>query len=77
MGFRFILLALAVIAVVLIVRHLFRQRTAARPPRARSGEQMVKCAWCGVHVPRSEALGSGERFFCSSDHREASRADDR
>jgi len=76
MGLRLVLVALAVTAVVLILRHLYRQRAALRAPPARASVEIVKCAHCGVHVPRSEAVGSGERFFCSKDHRDASRAKD-
>lgn len=32
-------------------------------------EQMVACAHCGVHVPESEGVTSGGRFFCSEEHR--------
>jgi uncharacterized protein len=30
---------------------------------------MVACAGCGVHLPRSEALLSQGRFYCSEEHR--------
>ena len=75
MGFRLILAALAVIAVVLILRHLYRQQTALRTPPTKVGVDMVKCAHSGLHLPRAEALGNGEQFFCSEKHREASRSD--
>jgi uncharacterized protein len=74
MGFRTILVALAIIAVVLIVRHLARQSGTSRAPSGKASVAMVRCAYCGLHLPRSEALGSDERFFCSKDHREASRS---
>lgn len=32
-------------------------------------EQMVECAHCGVHVPESEGVRDGSRFFCSEEHR--------
>ncbi|ATE60954.1 PP0621 family protein [Thauera sinica] len=32
-------------------------------------EHMVECAHCGVHVPESEGVRDGERFFCSEAHR--------
>jgi uncharacterized protein len=31
--------------------------------------RMVRCAYCGVHVPEGEAIGEGPRFFCSPEHR--------
>ena len=38
-------------------------------PEPRSDEDMVRCARCGVHLPRSESITEGGRFFCSSEHR--------
>ena len=32
-------------------------------------EDMVRCAHCGVHLPRSESLKTNEVFYCSADHR--------
>ncbi|MGB9094708.1 MAG: PP0621 family protein [Gallionella sp.] len=36
-------------------------------------EDMVRCAHCGVHIPRSEGIASGGKFFCSAGHRDAYR----
>jgi len=30
---------------------------------------MVRCVYCGVHLPRSESLTSDGKFFCSDEHR--------
>jgi uncharacterized protein len=38
------------------------------PPPAGAAEDMVRCAHCGVHLPRSESRASGEKFFCSEEH---------
>ncbi|HQR22363.1 MAG TPA: PP0621 family protein [Burkholderiaceae bacterium] len=37
-----------------------------RPPAAQA---MVKCAHCGLHVPQADALPSGDRYYCSEEHR--------
>ena len=31
-------------------------------------EEMVKCQTCGVNVPKSQALTSGNNWFCSKEH---------
>lgn len=31
-------------------------------------ESMVRCAHCGVHLPRSEATLLGDHSWCSSEH---------
>jgi uncharacterized protein len=42
----------------------------ARENRAVTDEDMVRCVHCGVHLPRSESVMSGELFYCSPDHRQ-------
>lgn len=46
------------------------QRSLSKPPapRQRDVEDMVKCAHCGVNLPRSEAIYSGGAFFCTPEH---------
>ncbi|MCE8018459.1 hypothetical protein HOP62_20460 [Halomonas sp. MCCC 1A17488] len=34
------------------------------------GGQMVRCAWCQVHVPETDALRDQGEWFCSSAHRD-------
>ncbi|WHZ10501.1 MAG: hypothetical protein OJF60_000940 [Burkholderiaceae bacterium] len=39
---------------------------APAPPRL---QMMVRCAACGVHLPRGDALpGSGGRYYCCAEH---------
>lgn len=76
---------LVLLAVVLLLWMVFgRSRTrrsgTGDAPASRSGgpEEMSRCARCGVHLPRSEALLSGGQVFCSAEHRDAGpRSDDR
>ena len=68
-GIRQLLVILVVIALILIARRLLARRPAARPPQAVAG-QMVRCAHCGLYLPRDEALQAGELSFCSAEHRD-------
>jgi len=66
---------LLLIAIGFIVLALFRayQRSLGQPPsstREKTVEDMVKCAHCGVNLPRSEAIYSGGDFFCTPEHRQ-------
>ena len=66
---------LLLIAIGFIVLALFRayQRSLGQPPssaREKTVEDMVKCAHCGVNLPRSEAIYSGGDFFCPPEHRQ-------
>ncbi|MGU7783772.1 PP0621 family protein [Burkholderia sp. PU8-34] len=42
-------------------------------------EPMVRCAECGVHAPKGDAVSAGGEYFCSTDHaqRHAARASER
>ena len=68
-----VLLAILVIAyMVWRNARLERPRpdTRAQPPRPGGPQEMVSCAACGVHLPRSDALpGPGGSFYCCSEHR--------
>jgi uncharacterized protein len=41
---------------------------AAQRARAVPAEQMVRCAHCGIHLPRSEATLIGGHTWCSPEH---------
>lgn len=44
-------------------------RPAAGPRSSQPAvEDMVRCAYCGVHLPRSESYAGGGEFFCSEEH---------
>jgi len=71
--------ALLIIGALLIARILAHQntRTTAQPRRARqqpppavgdNPESMVRCAHCGIHLPRSDAVLLEGRTWCSSEH---------
>lgn len=42
----------------------------AAPAREHTVEDMVKCAHCGVNLPRSEAIYSAGDFFCTPEHKQ-------
>ncbi|TLF49578.1 hypothetical protein FEI13_11565 [Halomonas urmiana] len=35
-----------------------------------SGNRMVRCRWCQVHLPEDDALREKGDWFCSGDHRD-------
>ena len=41
-----------------------RQRETPLPP----AEDMVRCAVCGVHLPRSESVMREGQLFCGEEH---------
>lgn len=70
---KIILLVIAFAAALWLVRGLRRRSDAesadhAEKPAATGAEDMVRCAQCGVHLPRGESVMSGQEFFCSIRH---------
>jgi len=65
---RLILLFLIAVAVYLLIKS-FRRET----PRQGQAvvEDMVRCAQCGVHLPKSESIEVDGKYFCSKAHRDA------
>jgi AmpD protein len=39
-----------------------------KPPRVIEPEEMVQCQHCKLHLPKSEAKGFEDRFYCSPEH---------
>lgn len=70
---------LLLIVVGFVAWAVFRayQRSLNKPRRpatsAPAAEDMVKCAHCGVNLPRSEAIYSGGDFFCTPEHKQLGR----
>lgn len=64
---------LLLVAVILVVFWIFKgyRHSLDRPrqPGARAVEDMVRCAHCGLHLPKSESVAARGEFFCSDEHR--------
>jgi uncharacterized protein len=69
---KIILLVLGLLLVYYVLKG-YRRRVERpdRPSRPGEGEDMVQCAQCGVHLPRSESFATQGRFYCSPEHQRA------
>lgn len=66
-----LLLIIAIVAVIyLLIRSYRKQAPQQDKP---SAEDMVRCAHCGVHLPKGESIEADGHFFCSAEHRDAYR----
>ena len=71
MGFRTLLLIVAVVAIVWIVRFMARNgQRQVDSDEPKPVQQIVRCAHCGVHVPVDEAVAGGDEWYCSTEHRD-------
>ena len=83
---RAIIFLILVVLVFLVVRFILNRMSEIREKRfqadleaegegnrdsEQTSEVMVQCAFCGVHLPQSEAIKEGENTFCSQDHKKA------
>ena len=52
-----------------------RAQRPSPPPatQIKSAEDMVRCAHCGVHLPRSEVVGTEAAWFCCEAHQREHR----
>lgn len=68
---KLILLALGVWIVYRLVKKS-HGRTVRREYESKNatGEDMVRCVHCGVHLPRSESIISHGESFCTNEHRQ-------
>lgn len=71
---KLLLWVIIIIAMLFITRLITHKKPFAAPPRKgkppapQGTEQMVRCAHCGIYLPRSEALMSNDHTWCSLDH---------
>jgi len=78
---RVVLLLLGVGALVWLLRRSFqsnaeRSDAVGAEPKPEVDE-LVRCAHCGVHVPRIEAQTRDGRHFCSREHAQLGGDEDR
>lgn len=68
---KILLLLLIGLAAYLLLKVYRRSLTPPpEPDEDKQVENMVKCAHCAVNLPRSEAIYSGGRFYCTDEHRQ-------
>ena len=66
------LLFLAVIAAVVYwLLKSYRKQLPKDDDASEQAEDMVRCAHCGVHLPKHEGILAGGKYFCSEAHRRA------
>jgi uncharacterized protein len=61
-----------IVLILLVVLAVWLVRRALRPPKPRSQPpvqgDLIACARCGMHLPRSEAREAGGRLYCGEEH---------
>lgn len=75
---RLLLTVLAIVAIVWLLRRAISGPGGARsrddeasPAQPKSQGELVRCAHCGVNLPRAEARVAGGRLYCGEEHARA------
>lgn len=71
---KLLLLLIAVFVLFLLLRGSWRRARkppASKPTEGEVPQPMLRCAQCGLHLPRDEALPGRGGVFCGDAHREA------
>ena len=73
---QFLRLVIILIGLWLVLAIIKRALASLRkpPPDKPAVAKMVACAHCGVHIPESEAIHDGDKYFCSEEHRRITHA---
>lgn len=67
---RLIFILLVVALVFWLLRRLKKSSSQQdKQDVAEQSEDMVRCARCGVHLPKSESILAGGNFYCCDAHR--------
>lgn len=70
-----IFIIIAIVLIFLVVRNLLMTPPAPRVlPEHKTGaaipHDMVRCAYCGLHIPATEAITQHDNHFCTTEHLE-------
>ena len=66
---RLVVLILLVVAAAWLIRRALRRASrtdAEKQPPVQS--DLVRCAHCGMHLPRAEARLAGDHVYCGDEH---------
>ena len=70
MGKILLLIIIGLVVYALIRNYRRSLDKPVAPAQEHNVEDRVKCAHCGVNLPRSEAIYSGSDFFCTPEHKQ-------
>lgn len=68
---RLIMLVVIAALVYLLIKSYRRNGPQQDKSVAADAEDMVRCAKCGVHLPKGESVQAQGQSFCSAAHRDA------
>lgn len=69
---RILIVIIIFIVIYLLLKH-YRKQTPKKDGEdtSKHRENMVRCAHCGVHLPKGESIMVDHKHYCSEVHRHA------
>ena len=64
---KILLLAIAIWLLIVVLKR-YRGSMEAPPKSAADPEDMVQCANCGVHLPKSDSIFKNNQYYCCAAH---------
>ena len=72
--FKLLLIILAIGILIMLFRRLRAPQQHQGSSQPASYDPMVRCAHCGVNLPRDHAVRSNDgHYYCSIEHRDANQ----
>lgn len=68
-----LLLLIAIAVVIFLLVRSYRKNAPRQDENKTVTDDMVRCAHCGVHLPKGESVQADGHFFCNTEHRDAYR----
>lgn len=70
---RFVLIALALLALIWLWRSWRQDKPASKSPQTPSAappQEMVRCTLCALHLPAADAVAGNKGSYCCAEHRQ-------
>ncbi len=65
-------LLIAIIGLVwLIARSVFKSSANPTTPEQQTNTKMIRCDYCGTHVPENEIIHTNDKRYCCEQHRKS------
>ena len=66
---RLIILAVAIGLIIHFVKRYLSSRRRRNESPTTLTSDLVKCNYCGLHIPKTGVIRDGNQYFCSDQHR--------
>ena len=68
---RLLFFIVVIVVVYRLLKSYRKQLSSEEEIAPQEAEDMVRCAHCGVHLPKRESILTGNEYYCSEAHRRA------